>query len=198
MSGCLSARSPMTAAGRSVWHGHLPEREIMPGMGPIGVRCPRMPDRAERMTCFLSDLAAVRALGTPRGKNELGGLMDGMRESAESWRELLPRLKRRGWSLHSSSRWLGFWPKTRHSKTKRRSEKSGWPRRGTMRSQHSTPSDIVRSKGCLSITIAPHCSPSTVWIPKPTVDHYVGCNITDRWAGRKPTNTVNVMPPKSW
>jgi hypothetical protein len=28
-----------------VRHGHLPEREIMTGIGPVGVRCPRVRDR---------------------------------------------------------------------------------------------------------------------------------------------------------
>jgi putative transposase len=32
---------------RLVRHGHLPEREIMTGIGPIAVRCPRVRDRGE-------------------------------------------------------------------------------------------------------------------------------------------------------
>jgi putative transposase len=31
---------------RLVRHGHLPEREIMTGVGPVAVRCPRVRDRA--------------------------------------------------------------------------------------------------------------------------------------------------------
>ena len=36
-----------TAAGhqRVVRHGHLPEREIVTGIGPVAVRCPRVRDR---------------------------------------------------------------------------------------------------------------------------------------------------------
>src|SRR6266487_965963 len=34
---------------RLVRHGHLPEREIMTGIGPVAVRCPRVRDRAERI-----------------------------------------------------------------------------------------------------------------------------------------------------
>ena len=30
---------------RIVRHGHLPEREIMTGIGPVAVRCPRVSDR---------------------------------------------------------------------------------------------------------------------------------------------------------
>jgi hypothetical protein len=37
----------LTADGRQrvVRHGHLPEREIVTGMGPVAVRCPRVRDR---------------------------------------------------------------------------------------------------------------------------------------------------------
>jgi putative transposase len=37
----------LTDAGRQrlVRHGHLPEREIMTGIGPLAVRCPRVRDR---------------------------------------------------------------------------------------------------------------------------------------------------------
>ena len=61
---------------------------------------------------------------TPEGKKELVGLIDGVRESAQSWRELLLDLKRRGLSigpeLAVADGALGFWqaieevwPKTR-------------------------------------------------------------------------------------
>jgi putative transposase len=41
---------------------------------------------------------------TPEGKKELVGLIDGVRESAQSWRELLLDLKRRGLATGPSSR----------------------------------------------------------------------------------------------
>jgi putative transposase len=204
---------------RLVRHGHLPEREIMTGIGPVAVRCPRVRDRvgegAERIR-FLSailppyarrskslevlipilylkgissgdfeealvallgndagglsastitrlkeawseeharwskrDLSAKRYVyfwvdgiyvqarledeaqcllviigATPEGEKELVGLIDGVRESAQSWRELLLDLKRRGLSmgpeLAVADGALGFWqaveevwPKTR-------------------------------------------------------------------------------------
>jgi transposase-like protein len=61
---------------------------------------------------------------TPEGKKELVGLADGLRESAQSWRELLLDLKRRGLAigpeLAVGDGALGFWkaldevwPKTR-------------------------------------------------------------------------------------
>src|SRR5438876_1281698 len=214
----------LTADGRQrlVRHGHLPEREIMTGIGPVAVRCPRVRDRvgegAERIR-FTSailppyarrskslavlipilylkgissgdfedalaallgpdagglsassiarlkeawsdehvrwskrDLAAKRYAyfwvdgihvqarleedaqcllviigATPEGKKELVGLTDGVRESAQSWKELLLDLKQRGLSmapeLAVADGALGFWkalpevwPKTREQR----------------------------------------------------------------------------------
>ena len=199
-----------TEAGhqRVVRHGHLPEREIMTGIGPVGVRQPRIRDRkaaaGERICfnptilppyarrtkslevlipilylkgistgCFEEALAALvgkdapglsastiarlkegwtdehehwqkRDLSmkryvyfwadgihlearledqaqcilviigaTPEGKKELIGFTDGMRESAQSWRDLLLDLKRRGLAaapeLAVADGALGFW-----------------------------------------------------------------------------------------
>ena len=41
----------------------------------------------------------MAARATPEGRKELVGLTDGVRESAQSWRELLLDLKRRGLSI---------------------------------------------------------------------------------------------------
>jgi transposase-like protein len=193
---------------RLVRHGHLPEREIVTGIGPVAVRCPRARDRAangEERLRFSSailppyarrskslevllpilylkgvstgdfedalvallgkdagglsastigrlkeawseeharwskrDLSAKRYVyfwvdgihvqarledeaqcllvivgATPEGKKELVGLIDGVRESAQSWKELLLDLKRRGLSmgpeLAVADGALGFW-----------------------------------------------------------------------------------------
>jgi putative transposase len=193
---------------RLVRHGYLPEREIMTGIGPVAVRCPRVRDRvgegAERIrfssailppyarrskslevlipVLYLKgvstgdfeealigllgkdagglsastvsrlkeawteehahwskrDLSAKRYVyfwvdgihvqarledaaqcllviigATPEGKKELVGLTDGVRESAQSWRELLLDLKRRGLvmgpELAVADGALGFW-----------------------------------------------------------------------------------------
>jgi transposase-like protein len=220
--GLLSTHADkLTADGRQrlVRHGYLPEREIMTGVGPVAVRCPRVRDRvgegSERIH-FSSALlppyarrskslevlipilylkgvstgdfeeALVALLGkdagglsaatvgrlkqvwseehlrwskrdlsakhyvyvwadgihvqarledaaqcllviigaTPEGKKELVGLIDGVRESAQSWKELLLDLKRRGLAigpeLAVADGALGFWqaieelwPKTR-------------------------------------------------------------------------------------
>ena len=193
---------------RIVRHGHLPEREIMTGIGPVAVRCPRVRDREvkggerirfssailppyarrskslevlipilylkgistgdfeEALLALLGkdagglsastisrlkdawsdeharwskrDLSAKRYVyvwvdgihvqarleddaqcllviigATPEGKKELVGLIDGVRESAQSWKELLLDLKRRGLSmgpeLAVADGALGFW-----------------------------------------------------------------------------------------
>src|SRR3954463_7287808 len=204
---------------RLVRHGHLPERAIMTGIGPVAVRCPRVRDRvgegsehirfssailppyarrskslevlipilylkgistgdfeealiallgrdagglsastigrlkeawseeharwskrdlsAKRYVYFWVDGIHVQARledeaqcllviigATPEGKKELVGLIDGVRESVQSWRELLLDLRRRGLSigpeLAVADGALGFWqaleevwPKTR-------------------------------------------------------------------------------------
>lgn len=204
---------------RIVRHGHLPEREIMTGIGPVGVRQPRVRDRtasaeerirfssailppyarrtkslevlipilylkgvstgqfgdalaallgpdagglsastvtrlkdawshehviwskrdlsAKRYVYFWADGIHVQARlednaqcllviigATPEGKKELVGLVDGVRESALSWKQLLLDLKRRGLEtgpqLAVADGALGFWqaieevwPKTR-------------------------------------------------------------------------------------
>ena len=197
-----------TGQQRVVRHGHLPEREIMTGIGPVAVRCPRVRDRggegcdrirfssailppyarrskslevlipilylkgistgdfedaliallgrdagglsastigrlkeawceeharwskrdlsAKRYIYFWVDGIHVQARledsaqclliiigATPEGRKELVGLTDGVRESAQSWRELLLDLKRRGLSigpkLAVADGALGFW-----------------------------------------------------------------------------------------
>ncbi len=76
----------------------------------------RLEDAAQ---CLLVIIGA-----TPEGKKELVGLIDGVRESAQSWRELLLDLKRRGLAAAPefavADGALGFWqaieevwPKTR-------------------------------------------------------------------------------------
>ena len=207
---------------RLVRHGHLPEREIVTGIGPVAVRCPRVRDRVgvgeerirftsailppyarrskslevlipvlylkgistgdfeEALAALLGknagglsastiarlkdswsdeharwskrDLSAKRYVyfwvdgihvqarleddaqcllviigATPEGKKELVGLIDGVRESAQSRKELLLDLKRRGLAmgpeLAVADGALGFWkalpevwPKTREQR----------------------------------------------------------------------------------
>src|SRR5450631_2090771 len=193
---------------RLVRHGHLPERDIMTGIGPVAVRCPRLRDRggegsgrirfssailppyarrskslevlipilylkgvstgdfeealaallgkdagglsastigrlkeawsdeharwsrrdlsSKRYVYFWVDGIHVKARleddaqcllviigATPEGKKELVGLIDGVRESAQSWKELLLDLQRRGLAmgpeLAVADGALGFW-----------------------------------------------------------------------------------------
>jgi hypothetical protein len=44
--GCHAGKLTNDGRQRLVRHGHLPEREIVTGIGPIAVRCPRVRDRA--------------------------------------------------------------------------------------------------------------------------------------------------------
>jgi putative transposase len=206
--GCHADKLTADGRQRLVRHGHLPEREIMTGIGPVAVRCPRLRDRvgegcerirfssailppyarrsksldvlipilylkgvstgdfeealiallgkdapglsastigrlkeawseeharwskrdlsAKRYVYFWVDGIHVQARledaaqcllvvigATPEGKKELVGLIDGVRESAQSWRDLLLGLKRRGLAmgpeLAVADGALGFW-----------------------------------------------------------------------------------------
>jgi putative transposase len=197
-----------TGQRRVVRHGHLPEREIMTGIGPVAVRQPRVRDRAaaegeriryspsilppyarrskslevlipvlylkgistgdfeEALAALVGreapglsastiarlkdgwseeharwqkrDLSAKRYVyfwadgihlearleeraqcilvvigATPEGKKEVVGFTDGMRESSQSWRDLLLDLKRRGLTTEPeiavADGALGFW-----------------------------------------------------------------------------------------
>jgi putative transposase len=44
--GCHADKLTDDGRQRLVRHGHLPEREIVTGIGPVAVRCPRVRDRA--------------------------------------------------------------------------------------------------------------------------------------------------------
>ena len=72
---------------------------------PTGSMQARLEDDAQ---CLLVIIGV-----TPEGKKELVGLIDGVRESAQSWRELLLDLKRRGLAvapeLAIADGALGFW-----------------------------------------------------------------------------------------
>jgi transposase-like protein len=79
----------------------------------------RMEDHAERMLVLIG--------ATPEGKKELVGFQTGIRESAQSWRELLVEVKRRGLAtapeIAVGDGALGFWkaldevhPGTRHQR----------------------------------------------------------------------------------
>ena len=206
--GCHADKLTADGHQRVVRHGHLPEREILTGIGPVAVRCPRVRDRVEQgserirfssailppyarrskslevlipilylkgvstgdfeeaLLALLGkeagglsastisrlkeawsdehtrwskrDLSAKRYVyfwvdgihvqarlehdaqcllviigATPEGKKELVGLIDGVRESSQSWKELLLDLKRRGLSmapeLAVADGALGFW-----------------------------------------------------------------------------------------
>jgi putative transposase len=226
---------------RLVRHGHLPEREVMTGIGPITVRCPRVRDRvgtgdqrirftsailppyarrskslevaipilylkgistgqfeealmallgpdagglsastigrlkdawseehvrwskrdlsAKRYVYFWVDGIYVQARleddaqcllviigATPEGKKELVGLIDGVRESAQSWRELLLDLKRRGLSSACSLR-------------------STMARSASGRQEHVWPN--IRAQRCWVHYADLRIMPTYGWIPAP-------------------------------
>jgi hypothetical protein len=57
----------LTADGRArlVRHGHLPEREIVTGISPVGVRCPRVRDRAADGGCKQQAKVGVNLASRP-------------------------------------------------------------------------------------------------------------------------------------
>ena len=231
---------------RLVRHGHLPEREIMTGIGPVAVCAPRVRDRtglgadrirfssallppyarrskslevlipvlylkgistgdfAEALAALLGpdagglsastvarltevwadehahwlkrDLSArhyvyfwadgihVQARlkdnaqcllviigATPEGKKELVGLIDGVRESAQSWRELLLDLKRRGLAvapeLAIADGALGFWKAIEEVWPRTRSQRC-WGAQDRQRAQQAAQEPALEGKAC--------------------------------------------------
>ena len=61
----------LTADGRQrlVRHGHLPEREIMTGIGPVAVRCPRLRDRVGKGAERIRFSSAILPLYARRSKS---------------------------------------------------------------------------------------------------------------------------------
>jgi putative transposase len=64
---------------RLVRHGHLPEREIMTGIGPVGVRCPRVRDRVGEGSQRIRFSSAILKIAKPTGSK----LVKGPAESGE-------------------------------------------------------------------------------------------------------------------
>jgi hypothetical protein len=52
-----------------VRHGHLPEREIMTGIGPVAVRCPRLRDRVRQGSERVRFSSAILRPYAPRSKS---------------------------------------------------------------------------------------------------------------------------------
>jgi hypothetical protein len=65
----------LTADGRQrlVRHGHLPEREIMTGVGPVAVRCPRLRDRVGEGSERIQLLSCPQSAGIINGLGILHG-----------------------------------------------------------------------------------------------------------------------------
>ena len=56
-----------TAMRRVVRHGHLPEREVMTGIGPVAVRQPRVRDRERLPTIPIAFASRLRSFRRTRG-----------------------------------------------------------------------------------------------------------------------------------
>ena len=88
---------------------------------------------------------------TPEGKKELVGLIDGVRESAQSWRELLLDLKRRGLAvapeLAIADGALGFWKAIEEVWPRTRSQRC-WMHKTTNVLRQAAQEPALEGKAC--------------------------------------------------
>ena len=89
---------------RLVRHDHLPEREIMTGIGPVGVRCPRVRDRVGEGSQRIRFSSAILPPYARRSKSleVLIPILYLMGISTGDWRRSLRCLARTP---------AGFWPR---------------------------------------------------------------------------------------
>jgi putative transposase len=103
----------------------------------------RLEDAAQ---CLLVIIGA-----TPEGKKELVGLIDGVRESAQSWEELLLDLKRRGLAmgpeLAIADGALGFW----------QAVEEVWPKTRSQRCWVHKTANVLNKNGFASPTGSSRC-----------------------------------------
>jgi transposase-like protein len=101
----------------------------------------RLEDAAQ---CLLVIIGA-----TPEGKKELVGLIDGVRESAQSWRELLLDLKRRGLAmgpqLAVADGALGFWQAIEEVWPQTRGQRC-WVHKTAQRAEQATEEPAIESE----------------------------------------------------
>ena len=130
----------------------------------------------------------VLIAGTPEGKKELLGFQVGVRENAQSWRELLVDLKARGLAiapeLATSDGALGFWKALDE----------------VLPSTSTNAAPCTRPQTC-AISCPRRCSPQ----PRPVCARFRRRRTAPlpKWQGRrvsKPTETVEegCMPLKPW
>jgi hypothetical protein len=86
ISSAISFMWPLT-----VRHGHLPEREIVTGVGPIVVRAPRVGDRAGRDGERIRLSSAICRLRAPI-KEPRGADPDPLPQGAPTWSARADRL----------------------------------------------------------------------------------------------------------
>src|SRR5690349_3808658 len=80
----------LTDDGRQwlVRHGHLPEREIMTGIGPLAVRAPRIRDRVGTGEARIAFSSAIHLGGRAHALAEAGSVSQAnrLKITAKSWR----------------------------------------------------------------------------------------------------------------
>ncbi len=92
-----------------VRNGHLPARKLQTGLGPVTVKIPKVRAKTGEPVTFRSALVPpyvrkTKSLETAlpwlylneRGEKHFLAIEDGVRESTQSWREVLLKLKSRG------------------------------------------------------------------------------------------------------
>ncbi len=92
-----------------VSNGHLPARKLQTGLGPVTVKIPKVRAKTGEPVTFRSALVPpyvrkTKSLETAlpwlylneRGEKHFLAIEDGVRESTQSWREVLLKLKSRG------------------------------------------------------------------------------------------------------
>ena len=109
--GCHADKLTANGHQRVVRHGHLPEREIMTGVGPVAVRCPRVRDRVEqgceRIRFSSAILPPYARLAAALGNG--GGSVTTHRIAERAGQ----RIAARAFARPRSQTWLGpSWPRT--------------------------------------------------------------------------------------
>src|SRR5258707_1090568 len=112
---------------RLVRHGHLPEREIVTGIGPVAVRCPRVRDRVGEGCERIRFSSAILPPYARRSKSlevlipilYLKGVSTGALGFWQAIEEVWPRTRGQRCWVHKTANVLNKLPKSQQSKAKR-------------------------------------------------------------------------------
>ena len=131
--GCHADKLTDNGRQRLVRHGHLPEREIMTGIGPVAVRCPRVRDRVGEGSERIRFSSAILLPYVRRSKS-LEVLIRSSISKASP-----PATSKKHWSPCSATMPAGFRPRpSEDSKTPGRNEHVRWSKRDLSPSVTST------------------------------------------------------------